>query len=197
MATIADIIRTSIAEGLNNKQILLAVKAAHPASKTSPACVAFYRSQVKKAGNKLPPRDTERPAKGVYTVKNVKSFLGQEGPGFNATLYKDGVSVAAIIDDASGGPVIFQWHNKADGQFTDVELEGIVYSLVNDTLRLKKIKLIMSKNIAFIGADGKLYATKCNASVSNIKAVNKQHPGSQVLNGLSDEDLLKVAGALV
>lgn len=38
-----------------------------------------------------------------YTVKNVKTFIGMEGQGFNATLYRDGKKVAFVIDDACGG----------------------------------------------------------------------------------------------
>jgi hypothetical protein len=49
----------------------------------------------------------------VYTVKGIKSFLGREGYGFNATLYRDGKAVAFVRDDASGGPVDFEWKDHA------------------------------------------------------------------------------------
>ena len=45
-------------------------------------------------------------------VKNTKSFVGQEGHGFNADLYLGRVKLAFVIDDASGGPVDFQWYGK-------------------------------------------------------------------------------------
>jgi hypothetical protein len=45
----------------------------------------------------------------VYSVRNVKTFTGMEGPGFNATLCRDGKPVAMVIDDASGGCFDFQW----------------------------------------------------------------------------------------
>jgi hypothetical protein len=38
-----------------------------------------------------------------YAVKNVKSFMGREGYGFNCTLYRNGKRVATCIDDAGGG----------------------------------------------------------------------------------------------
>ena len=44
-----------------------------------------------------------------YTVRNVKTFLGTEGYGFNATLCRDGKPVAFVIDDANGGCFHFQW----------------------------------------------------------------------------------------
>lgn len=44
-----------------------------------------------------------------YTVKNIKTFTGHEGPGYNATLYRDGKKVALVIDDATGGEMEFEW----------------------------------------------------------------------------------------
>lgn len=44
-----------------------------------------------------------------YTVKNVKTFIGNEGHGFNATLHRGKKKVAFVCDDASGGEVHFDW----------------------------------------------------------------------------------------
>ena len=44
-----------------------------------------------------------------YSVKNVKSFMGREGYGFNCSLYRDGKRVAFCMDDASGGMVDIEW----------------------------------------------------------------------------------------
>lgn len=38
----------------------------------------------------------------VYSVKNVKSFMGREGYGFEASLYKHGKRVGSITDVADG-----------------------------------------------------------------------------------------------
>lgn len=54
MSTIADTIRSAISAGKTNEEVLAAVKAAHPDSNTSPACVSYYRSKMKKAGTNLP-----------------------------------------------------------------------------------------------------------------------------------------------
>jgi len=43
-----------------------------------------------------------------YQVKNVKTFRGREGQGFNATLYCDGKKVAQVDDSANGG--CYDWH---------------------------------------------------------------------------------------
>jgi len=54
-----------------------------------------------------------------YKVKNVKSFLGREGYGFNANLYCDNKKVAFIYDDASGAGVFFEW---IDSKSENVEI---------------------------------------------------------------------------
>ncbi len=46
-----------------------------------------------------------------YIVKNVKTFRGTEGQGFNATLYRDGKKVAFIIDSARGGIYTYEWND--------------------------------------------------------------------------------------
>ena len=40
---------------------------------------------------------------GEYSVKNVKSFLGMEGYGFNCNLYRGKKKIGFCMDDASGG----------------------------------------------------------------------------------------------
>ena len=50
----------------------------------------------------------------MYTLKNVKTFMGMEGHGFNASLYKDGKKVAVVIDSAYGGCYDYRWDNEAD-----------------------------------------------------------------------------------
>lgn len=129
--SIADTIRAGIAAGKSNAEVLEAVKAAHPASNTSPACVSFYRSKMKKEGNAAPtpPRAASakaKPAKAAkvvqlppgarlgYHVAGVKSFIGMEGHGYNATLYFEGKKVAFVIDDAGGGPLDVQWEGPRD-----------------------------------------------------------------------------------
>lgn len=46
---------------------------------------------------------------GEYLVKNVKSFIGREGHGFNANLYRGKKKIAFTYDDASGGEIRVDW----------------------------------------------------------------------------------------
>ena len=45
----------------------------------------------------------------AYTLSSIKTFIGREGHGFNATLKRDGKVVALARDDASGGPMNIDW----------------------------------------------------------------------------------------
>jgi len=52
---------------------------------------------------------------GPYSVKNVKSFMGHEGMGFNCTLYRNGKRVGTCLDDAGGGDMYpISWLSTVD-----------------------------------------------------------------------------------
>lgn len=59
----------------------------------------------------------------TYTVKNVKTFIGNEGQGFNANLYRDGIKVAFVFDDANGGDYSYQWEDREAPQ-VDIHVTG-------------------------------------------------------------------------
>ena len=59
----------------------------------------------------------------MLQVKNVKSFIGMEGHGFNCSLYLDGKKVAFVIDDANGGEFHYQWEGKTPQDRTRNEKE--------------------------------------------------------------------------
>ena len=46
---------------------------------------------------------------GDYSVKGIKSFVGHDGYGFNANLYRGKKKIAFCFDDARGGEVDIQW----------------------------------------------------------------------------------------
>ena len=86
---------------------------------------------------KCPDCDIPTHVKPVLTVKNVKSFMGTEGHGFNATLYVDGVRTAFVIDSAHGGPFDWQILNEKMYKF----FSAFVLShppILEDGLTLKK-----------------------------------------------------------
>src|SRR5687768_17542817 len=52
----------------------------------------------------------------AYEAKGIKTFRGQEGEGYNASLYRDGKKVAFVIDDASGGMLDVEWLDRKEEQ---------------------------------------------------------------------------------
>jgi len=58
---------------------------------------------------------------GDYEVKGVKSFVGMDGYGFNATLYRKGKKVAFCIDEGCGGEVRIDWLAKTPKDVDDKE----------------------------------------------------------------------------
>ena len=58
----------------------------------------------------------------VYSVKNVKSFMGREGYGYSCTLYKYGKKIGTVTDTADGG--------EADLYLDSPELEEELYAYV-------------------------------------------------------------------
>lgn len=208
MGTIADTIRSAISAGKTNEEVLAAVKAAHPDSNTSPACVSYYRSKMKKAGTNLPaapkaPKQTpiaKATAAAVghgYTVKGVKSFRGNEGYGFNATLYKDGKAIAFVYDDANGGCYMYEWKDKAAEQpllelakqkYPDMKFEqmdAFVGSLIDDVLLEKDAAKLVKGKVAML-KDGKIYTVKPNGGVVTPQfielVVKKKNPTAKILN---------------
>lgn len=55
-----------------------------------------------------------------YTVTKLKSFMGMDCPGFNATLCLDGKPVADVIDDGSGGCMNFHWKDHKNRVSTTI-----------------------------------------------------------------------------
>ena len=53
-----------------------------------------------------------------YSVKNIKTFIGNEGHGFNATLYCKGKKVAFLIDHAQGGEIDIDWDDFKEPKIT-------------------------------------------------------------------------------
>lgn len=77
-----------------------------------------------------------------YEVKGVKDFIGMEGHGFNATLYRDGKKVCFIIDDADGGDYHYQWYDLEEPR---EEIEIIGHDLNKCKFRATKEEAIFLK----------------------------------------------------
>ncbi len=105
-----------------------------------------------------------------YSVRNVKTFRGMEGGGFNATLYRDGHRIAFVIDDATGGDMRIQWADarsrgaeekrlleflktlpKERGEDTEYDVTPDIFldALVNQAQAEKRLKRLFEKETLF------------------------------------------------
>lgn len=220
---IADIIRRGIATGVTTEQILTAVREAHPTAKTNAACVAYYRSKEKAAPAGQPITKAVMAACGspTYSVKGITTFVGMEGHGYNATLYRDGKAVAFAIDDASGGPLSVEWKVSSEEQLMAehvakmplrecdwadpstgrpallaVASDLFIEELVNDALLLRDVAKMTRGKVAFI-KDGKLYTSKVEPTEAGVARVRAANPGCVVLNGMSSLAVLAAVRAII
>lgn len=50
---------------------------------------------------------------GSFSVKNIKTFRGMEGQGFEATIYWNGKRAGTVTNEATGGDFRFFWDDRA------------------------------------------------------------------------------------
>jgi hypothetical protein len=123
----------------------------------------------------------------MYTVKNVKTFMGTEGYGYNCNLYRDGKKVAEVIDAADGGSVNFYWVGKGEAEafsryalnlpkidmskwgMDDVpqDIDTAIGGLVDEYENTKRLKTLCAKNW--------VYKFK-NRKADEITCFKKSHP---------------------
>lgn len=82
---------------------------------------------------------------GEYSVKNVKSFIGMEGLGFNANLYRGKKKIAFCMDDANGGMVHIDWDTGGNGGAEGQLLRGHVANLPKVISSHDKIELTIDE----------------------------------------------------
>lgn len=121
----------------------------------------------------------------IITLKNVKTFIGREGYGFNATLYVDGIKTAFAFDDASGGGTDYDVFDKVKFQEVndyakslpkepkyglDMCLDFLVDDIINEMEKQKALKKMEKKfvNSLVWGIAGSnkytMVSWKCNLS---------------------------------
>lgn len=79
-----------------------------------------------------------------YEVKNLKTFMGMDCPGYNATIYRDGVKVAFVIEEGNGGPLNIRWADEAAGR---VDIPWFNYKDEPMTYRATKEEALMMESI--------------------------------------------------
>ena len=62
---------------------------------------------------------------GTYEVKNVKSFMGMEGYGFNANLYRGKKKIAFVIDSGNGGCLDIDWVDRDEEAILEAHINTL------------------------------------------------------------------------
>jgi hypothetical protein len=135
-------------------------------------------------------------------VKNVKTWTGVEGIGFQASLYADGKRIAVVTDDAWGGEYRYDVLNqdKLDeareyakslppvpvfNSTVDSCLDIVVDELVNEYEENKQWKRLCKNKIVLITSDcgkGEYRTVNVSPTPAYIKAVKEKYPDAEIVN---------------
>lgn len=135
-------------------------------------------------------------------VKNVKTWTGVEGIGFQASLYADGKRIAVVTDDAWGGEYRYDVLNQ--DKFAEVEsyiktlpnteyhgislepsLDGVMDDLVNEYEENKQFKKLCKKKIVLITPDcnkGEYRLVNVPPTPALINQVKEKYPNAEIVN---------------
>lgn len=138
--------------------------------------------------------DTKIATTHSYSVKNVKTFTGSEGAGFECSIYNKGKKIGTAMDPATGGPVNFfinrdeedlldtycktlpriPW--EIDSKGCKIDKDIFVWELVESFLTEKKLKQKCKKKTIFTLKDSTSYwSIKCVFSQEVKKHLMKKH----------------------
>jgi len=152
------------------------------------------------ANNKSKQCFTDKPN---YTVKNVKSFMGREGYGFECSLYKDGKKIGTVTDTAGGGMTDFylddgeekilddfcltlpKWGSEYGDNEYDTSSDIFLSNLVEEFEVKKKLKKdCKTKTLVKVMKDGKeqIYIYKCAFSEKIKTAIKtRDYPDTDIV----------------
>lgn len=122
----------------------------------------------------------------MLQVKNVKSFVGMEGHGFNCSLYIDGKKVAFVIDEANGGEFHYQWDGKTPRERSENEK---AVQAVTQTISLSMAPSSIFRAVRSILNDANITGPRaCGQTLRNSYAA------SLITLGFDDQQLTDALG---
>ena len=146
----------------------------------------------------------------MYSVKGVKNFIGEDGRGFNASLYRDGKKIALVSDMADGGPIRFDWDDyksdepakfsayvaslpdsTKDAKLASLDEDVYACKLVGIFDMQKKLRAGLAKSIYYV-KDEELYSSKAKYTPQLGERLKVSNPELIVLNALTFDDAWKV-----
>lgn len=143
----------------------------------------------------------------AYSVRNVKSFDGRNGPGFSCTLYNGGRKVADVVNDANGGAFRFHWHRTRDEAMLEdyvatlppVSLEpyargtapqnrdGYLAELVERYENAARFRRLLGAKVVLL-LDGQVRTYNARPTADVLAGAARKWPTAQVLNTLPRDE---------
>lgn len=144
-----------------------------------------------------------------FSIKGFKSFRGNEGLGFNATLLKDGRKICFVYDEASGGPLHWEDLSDADekmlnelvevkrkeipdkkddtgfNEHTAFDLDWMMNDMISAWEFEQKMRRLTKKKTVFVTPDCGEGEARTLSGPYDDKAkayIAKKYPGAVILN---------------
>lgn len=124
-----------------------------------------------------------------YNVKGVKSFLGREGYGFNAILYRGKTKIAFVIDDANGGCYHYDWYDKTEDARLREHCDSLPKQTIYDTEISVDPDMLMSELVDKFENDKRFSRLCKNSTVFRLKGDPKD--GYQVYKKVPYNEAMK------
>ena len=86
-----------------------------------------------------------------YSVKNVKSFEGMEGYGYNASLYRNNKRVAKVNDYGDGGCIDMRFEDLAEEKIFNEYVDSLPEYNVNAAVGVKGVEMIKQSADTVVG----------------------------------------------
>lgn len=108
----------------------------------------------------------------MLTVKNVKTFQGNEGTGYTCTLYWNNKKAGTATDDAWGGPLQVWWDKSAPTQ--DILAWAKQHPAAKDATHVDPIDFVIEELVSEFETHKRL---KRHAKTKTLFRLNGDKPG--------------------
>lgn len=133
----------------------------------------------------------------TYTLRGVKTFRGMDGQGLNATLCRDEKAICDVIDEGSGGMILFRWFDQKAGESAEATLFEAFIEQERAKIPADKVHmyepLVMERKMF----DGEAWINKTADAMANAKRMKrffKTYTCYQVGKQIGSEEFYRVKG---
>lgn len=101
-----------------------------------------------------------------YKLKNFKSFMGEDAPGFTASLYKENHKIGFVADYGNGCPITYRDISDKEMDILKIvanenSVDTFICMLADEYETNKKFKKWCKTKVVFILNNDEVYTVKC------------------------------------